>query len=73
LNRCEIVDPHIFADPTVVADLEPPWKLDANSRFDHYAFSDPCSEGSKNQASMKAAGNPRSHKDGVQHEPQGLE
>jgi hypothetical protein len=39
-NRSQIVDPYIFADPTVVTNLKAPRKLDANSRL----YQDPLSD-----------------------------
>lgn len=40
MNVRQIVDPHGFANPAVLADLESPRKLNPHSRFDVDAASD---------------------------------
>jgi len=37
--RREIIDPDILANPSVIANLEQPGKLDPYSRFDNHALS----------------------------------
>jgi hypothetical protein len=40
MDVSQIVDPHVFADPAVRADLQSPWKFDTHSGFYFDAGSD---------------------------------
>ena len=73
INIRQIVDPHVFANPAVVADLEPPRKLDAHSRFDVDAVPDLRAKQSQYCAAMRCSREKRTHKTPLREQPDGFD
>jgi hypothetical protein len=65
----QIVQPHILADPAMVADLQTPGKLDADAGLDRYALADASPERSQDKDAQARTPERWNQEDGLRQEP----